>query len=91
MAYHLLLITEHNKQVKLQEELDERKKAALESSTRRVALSAAGGSSSHGNNANKHRSRTEHMEPAARREVTRDLNTSFMSMDVNGNVIPKMP
>src|SRR3954467_6172746 len=73
------------------EELDKRKKAASESSARRDALSVAGGSSSHDNNANKHRSRMEHMDPAARREVTRALNTSFMTMDVNDNVMPKTP
>ena len=85
MAYHLLLINEHNRQVKLMEELDKHKQAASESSARRAALSAAGGSSSHGNNANKHRSRMEHMDPAALFEVTTTLNTSFMTMDVNGN------
>src|SRR3954467_14219600 len=63
------------------EELDKRKKAASESSARRDALSTAGSSSSHGNNANKHRSRTEHMDPAARRDITRALNTSFRTMD----------
>src|SRR3954470_24180581 len=50
-----------------------------------------GGSSSHGNHGNKNRSRTENMDPKARREVTRTLNTSFMEMDADGNVIPKTP
>src|SRR3954469_698968 len=49
------------------------------------------GSSSHGNNRNKHRSRMENIDPKERREVTRALNTSFMEMDADGNVIPKMP
>src|SRR4051812_17533143 len=80
-----------NQQVKLQEELNKRKQVASKSSVRRAALSAAGGSSSHCNHANKHHSRTEHMDPAARCDVTKTLNTSFMEMDVNGNVIPKTP
>ena len=58
---------------------------------RRATLSAFGGSNSHGNHANKHRSRTEHMDPTARRKVTRTLNTSFMAMDANGVVMPKTP
>src|SRR3954469_13846812 len=49
------------------------------------------GSSSHGNNRNKHRSRMENMDPKEHREVTRALNASFMEMDADGNVIPKMP
>jgi hypothetical protein len=87
MAYHLLLIEEHKKQAKMQEVLDKRKQAASEL----AALSIVGGSSSHVNHANKHRSRVENMDPTARREVTRTLNTSFMEMDANGNVIPKTP
>src|SRR4051812_11199843 len=91
MAYHLLLINDHNRQVKMMEELDKRKQAASESSARRAMLSTTSGSSSYGNNTNKHRSRTEHMDPAARREVTNSLNTSFTTMDVNDNVMPKTP
>src|SRR4051812_39034851 len=91
IAYHLLLIEEHKNQVKMQEVLDKRKQAALESSARQGALSAVGGSSSHGNNANKNQSRIENMDPATCREVTQTLNTSFMEMDANGNVIPKTP
>src|SRR3954468_10774215 len=49
------------------------------------------GSSSHGNNGNKHRSQMENMDPKERREVTRALNASFMEMDDDGNVIPKTP
>src|SRR3954469_7142217 len=49
------------------------------------------GSSSHGNNRNKHRSRMENMDPKEHREVTRALNASFMEMDADGNVIPKTP
>src|SRR4051812_7178020 len=89
MAYHLLLIEEHKKQVKMQEVLDKRKQAASKSSAWRAALSAVGGSISHGNNANKHRSRVENMDPTAGCEVPRPLNTSFMEMDATG--IPKTP
>src|SRR3954463_1028522 len=86
----MFLIEEHKKQVKMQEVLDKRKQAASESSARRSALSSMGiGSSSHGNHGNNHRSRTENMDPKARREVTRALNVSFMEMDADGNVIPK--
>lgn len=53
-------------------------------------LSVAGGSSSHGNNANKYRSRLERMDPAAWCEVTKALDTSFMIMDSQGNMMPKM-
>src|SRR3954469_6151930 len=92
MAYHLLLIEEHKKQVKMQEVLDKRKQAASESSARRAALSTMGiGSSSHGNNDNKNRSRMENMDPKERREVTRALNASFMEMDADDNIIPKTP
>src|SRR3954467_12075643 len=49
------------------------------------------GSSSNGNQGNKHRSRMENMDPKERREVTRTLHTSFMEMDADGNVIPKTP
>jgi hypothetical protein len=92
MAYHMLLIEEHKKQVKMQEVLDKRKQAASESSARRAALSTMGiGSSSHGNHGNKHRSRMENIDPKERREVTRALNVSFMEMDADDNVIPKTP
>src|SRR3954467_9348998 len=88
----LLLIEEHKKQVKMQEVLDKRKQAASESSTRRAALSAMGiGSSSNGNQGNKHRSWMENMDPKERREVTRTLHASFMEMDADDNVIPKTP
>ena len=90
MAYHLLLIEEHKKQVKMQEVLDKRKQAAPESSARRAALSSMGiGSISNANPGNKHRSRMENMDPKERRELTRTLHTSFMEMDADGNVIPK--
>src|SRR3954468_21600248 len=49
------------------------------------------GSSSHGNNGNKHRSQMENMDPKEHREVTRAFNASFMEMDADGNVIPKTP
>src|SRR4051812_48117526 len=92
MAYHTLLVEEHKKQVKMQEVLGKRKQAASESSAQRAALSAMGiGSSSHGNHGNKHRSRTENMDPKEHREVTRALNASFMEMDADDNVIPKTP
>jgi hypothetical protein len=92
MTYHMLLIEEHKKQIKMQEVLDKRKQAALESSARRAALSAMGiGYSSDGNNRNKHRSRMENMDPKECREVTQALNASFMEMDADGNVIPKTP
>src|SRR3954462_11289622 len=92
MAYHLLLIEEHKKQVKMQEVLDRHKQAASESSARRAALSAMGiGSSSNANQGNKHRSRVANMDPNERREGTRTLHTSFMEMDADDNVIPKTP
>ena len=92
MAYHYLLIEEHKKQVKMQETLDKRKQAASESSARRAALSSmAPGSSTNGNQGNKHRSRVENMDPKERRDVTRTLHTSFMDMDADGNIIPKTP
>src|SRR3954468_23144926 len=76
----------------MQEVLDKRKQASSESSARRDALSTMGiGSSSHGNNGNKHRSRMENMDPKERREVTRSLNASFMEMDADDKVIPKTP
>src|SRR4051794_33246261 len=92
MAYHMLLVEEHKKQVRMQEVLDKRKQVASESSARRATLSAMGiGSSSHGNHGNKHCSRTANMDPKERREVTRTLNASFMEIDANDNVIPKTP
>ena len=92
MAYHYLLIEEHKKQVKMQETLDQRKQAASQSSARRAALSAmAPGSSTNGNQGNKHRSRVENMDPKERRDVTRTLHTSFMDMDADDNITPKTP
>src|SRR3954470_3406594 len=76
MAYHLLLIEEHKKHVKMQVVLDKRKQAASESSARRAGLSALGiGSSTNANQGNRHRSRVENMDPKERREVTRTLHT----------------
>uniref|UniRef100_A0ACD6ANX2 Uncharacterized protein n=1 Tax=Avena sativa TaxID=4498 RepID=A0ACD6ANX2_AVESA len=91
MGYYWLLVEEHNRQIKQQHELEQRRQAVDESSMRRAALSSAGGSSSKGNNGCKYNSRMERMDPATRREATKALDMSFMMMDSQGNMMPKMP
>ena len=101
-AYHYLLSkknTEMTRRLQLMEEerqqLDERKRLADISSQRRAELSAIHGANSTGRTPHRstHRAATRltRVSDADRSEMTKNLESSFMSLDENGNVIPKTP
>ena len=92
MAYHKILDMQRHRLLRQQRELDERKRRADESSLRRAELSSIGGSSSHANGQHhKSRSRINNIPERERREATRDLGNSFMTIDSAGNIMPKTP
>src|SRR5664279_3541131 len=84
MAYHRILYEQQQGLAQLQAELDERRRHADASSQRRAALSASRPSSSGHTPANvnpRHQSRLGRIPEASRHATTRNLESSFMSMD----------
>ena len=98
MAYHYLL-SKKNTEItrKFQEmeaeraNLDRRKRVADLSSQRRAELSVVHGANSTGRTPQRHGSRLNRVSDATRSEMTRNLESSFMTLDERGNVIPKTP
>ena len=77
------------------QQLDERKRLADLSSQRRAELSAVHGPNSTGRTPHRAAhitaSRLHRVTDADRSEMMRSLESSFMSLDANWNVIPKTP
>ena len=73
--------------------LDERKRRADISSLRRAELSSIHASTTHTphRQGSRHASRLAGVPDAERSHMTRNLESSFMSLDANGNVIPITP
>ena len=69
--------------------LDERKRLADLSSQRRAQFSAI--NSSTGRTPQRRKSRLDGIPEADRAHMTRNLESSFMTFDTSGNVIPKTP
>ena len=96
MAYHYLLSQKSNNMARLAREmeeerrrLDERKRLADLSSQRRAQFSAI--NSSTGRTPQRRKSRLDGIPEADRAHMTRNLESSFMTFDTSGNVIPKTP
>jgi hypothetical protein len=89
MAYHHLFTLEHNRMAAEKLELDMYKQPAVELSQWRQALSnhsitpAAKGHMRH--------SRVHHLHDDERRELSKSLESSFMTVDSPGNIMPKTP
>ena len=95
MAYHHLLQQAHTQMQRTRAELDEWRQRADESSERWLQLSSTRQTSSSRHTPvskdRGHRSRVHRMPGASRREATRNLDSSFMTVDPTGSVLPKTP
>ena len=94
MAYHRLLREQQTLLLSARDELDERRRLADALSDRRQQLSSRHSSSSGctpATRAPKRRSRLERIPEGARHEITRSLGSSFMTVDEDGNMVPKTP
>ena len=95
MAYHHLLKQAHDQMHRTRVEFDERRQQADESSERRRQLSSTRQSSSSRRTLvskdHEHRSRVHRMPRASRREMTRNLDSSFMTVDPTGGVVHITP
>jgi hypothetical protein len=89
MAYQYLLHRQRCELLKMQERLNERRAAADESSRRRAALSST--STTAGGHPRRSSSRLNHIPFNERDHLVHDLDLSFMSVDAQGNIVPKTP
>ena len=74
----------------MQIDLDERRKKADESSAQGAELSALR-SSSNRDITSKYRAKVPKLDHRERRDLTKNLETSFMTTDEQGNIVPKTP
>jgi hypothetical protein len=93
MAYHHLLRNTHEQLQETRQRLDERKRLADASSLRWAQLSSTNYSSAHTPAPRQPRfwSRVNLMPEASRQEISKSLDSSFMTVDMAGNVMPKTP
>ena len=90
-ALQRLLADKHQRLTRLQTDLDERRQRADESSARRASLSAHRSTTSDREHTSRHRARVPNLSPHERRNLTRNLATSFLTTDEQGFVVPKTP
>jgi hypothetical protein len=90
MVYQYLLHRQKRELIKIQQRLNERRAAADESSRRRAQLSSTGGTHG-GGHPRRSASRLSHVPGNERDHLVRDLDLSFMSVDAQGNIVPKTP
>ena len=94
MAYHNLLHQQHARLAAAQAELDKRKQLADASSERRARLSSLHSSASQHNSAGrvpKRRSRVQHLPEDDMLELSKSLDSSFMTVDSAGDLMAKTP
>jgi hypothetical protein len=89
MVYQYLLHCHRRELAKIQQRLNERRAAADESSQRRAALSSTGNTA--GGHPRRSSSRINRIPIDERDHLVRDLDLSFMSVDSQGNIVPKTP
>jgi hypothetical protein len=89
-GYHFTL---HRQSRYLAKERSETRKRRESVSAASKAMHEARSNASHTNSKrhNKHGSRVENLEHSDRRNLSRNLNLSFLSVDEQGNIMPKAP
>ena len=90
MAYQYLLHRQKRELVKIQQRLNERRAVADESSRCRAQLSSTGGTHG-GGHPRRSASRLSQVPANERDHLVRDLDLFFMSVDAQGNIVPKTP
>jgi hypothetical protein len=90
LGYHYALRRQSRQLAKERSEIQKRKDSAIAAS---AAFHAARSNTSHTNNRRHHRhgSRVKNLEHSDRRNLSRNLDSSFLSVDEQGNIIPKIP
>jgi hypothetical protein len=90
LGYHYALRQQAKQLAKEKVEIQERKDSAIAAS---VAFHKACSDASHTNSKRHHRhgSRMENLEYSERQSLSKNLDSSFLSVDEQGNIIPKTP
>jgi hypothetical protein len=90
LGYHYALRKQSKQLARERSEIQKRKFSAIATST---ALHKARSNASHTDSRRhrRHGSRVENLEHSERRNLSRNLDSSFLSVDEQGNIIPKTP
>jgi hypothetical protein len=90
LVYHYALRQQSKQLARERSEIQKRKDSAIAAS---VAFHKARSDTSYTNNKRhrRHRSRVENLEYSERQSLSKNLNSSFLSVDEQGNIIPKTP
>jgi hypothetical protein len=90
LGYHYALQKQSRQLEKERSEIRRRRDSAIEAS---AALRTERSNASYMNNRRhrRHGSRVENLEHLDRRNISRNLDSSFLSVDEQGNIIPKRP
>jgi hypothetical protein len=90
LGYHYALQQQSKQLAKERSEIQKRKDSAIAAS---IALHKARNDASYTNNKRhcRHGSRVENLEHLERRSLSKNLDSSFLSVDEQGNIIPKTP
>jgi hypothetical protein len=89
-GYHYALHQQSRQIAKERSEITKRRESVSEASK---AMHEARNNASHTNSRrhNRHGSRVENLEHSDRRNLSRNLDSSFLSVDEQGNIMPKTP
>jgi hypothetical protein len=90
LGYHYTLQWQSRQLAKQRSKIRKRRDSAIAAS---VALHEARNNASHTNSRrhNRHGSRVENLDHSDRRNLSRNLDSSFLSVDEQGNIMPKTP
>jgi hypothetical protein len=89
-GYHYALHRQSRQQAKERRKIRKRRESVSAASK---AMHEACSNASHTNSRrhNRHGSRVENLEHIERRNLSRNLDSSFLSVDAQGNIMPKTP
>jgi hypothetical protein len=90
LGYHYALRQQSKQLAKERSEIQKRKDSAIAAS---IALHKARSDASYANSKKhrRHGSRVESLEHSERQSLSKNLDPSFLSVDEQGNIIPKTP
>jgi hypothetical protein len=90
LMYHYALRQQSKQLARERSDIQKRKDSAIAAS---IALHKARSDASYTNSKRHHRhgSRVENLEHSERQSLSKNLNSSFLSVDEQGNIIPKTP
>jgi hypothetical protein len=93
LGYHYALRQQSKQLARERCEIQKRKDSAIAASAPSAALHKARSDASYTNSKRHHRheSRVENLKHSERRSLSKNLDSSFLSVDEQGNIIPKTP